>query len=532
MPPTWITRTARFMAPFMAMCAILFTHQSYAGVTTWTAPAPTASALGNWATFAADGANWVDWPGTITPTPKDNFRLLGEIEWNKPTGSFDIRMFDKESWLTLGRASVGQFGMGANDVSDVVKRFPSNSAYVFAAYSPENAELHVEVHKVERTPDGMVRTYVADFTPWHGERWKAFGTYRTPAENLAGVAGHNPFGNFQGADVTDPLFHKISFSGAQVVVGHAMRHYGAVMGFLAPSQNRFDVKSSTSGGMFQKKTKTTVAGYTSIRDWYVATPIDLQSDGAITAGICVLPSSAADDTCDAPEHVATAGVMFTKWSGGNMPGAGQEEKIYEWTQTKKSFTVAFFAVVIAVVTMGAGLVLMGPAAGMATAGTAVGGSTLVSVGSGAILNLGAAAFVGYSALATSGVLGGGGSLTSSQRQVFGTTGNGVVEVDPAADGEHSAGLAAGIHNRHIAPTQGNNLNGMELLWNGTCPENQTVAQCRAAGLDPGMMWRPDTYKDYNTTLEMRQRWDTCQAQNLSGAALRQCVAPGYQGTWP
>lgn len=110
-------------------------------------------------------------------------------------------------------------------------------------------------------------------------------------------------------------------------------------------------------------------------------------------------------------------------------------------------------------------------------------------------------------------------------------GNGVLRVDLAALSAQSRGLAKGIHNRHIQSAQGYNLTSSRKLFKGACPEDKTVAECRTLGLDPGQLWRGDSYQEVNMTLEMRAQYDSCKRLGYTGAALMRCAAPNAEA-WP
>ncbi|MHB1352162.1 MAG: hypothetical protein ACYCWA_02500 [Thiobacillus sp.] len=485
----------------------------------WTASAPSGLAAGTWAEHASSVLNWVNFAGTTTPVPRDNWKNLGQAVWDE-SGGYDLNMIHGERWITLARADAGGLGLSSREISDRMERFPANSAYVFAAYSPENAELRVEIHRIEKRPDGNIYIDQADFTPWHGEKWKAAGKYRTAAEEGFGMAGYNPFENFKGSSVTDNVFHNIGWSGAQVVIGHAMRHYGAIVGFIAASKARTTQDVKTKGGLFKKTVTVTVKGWVK-PDWYVATPVEMQQEGAMTAAICVTATATPAETtsCDDPAHVAISGVSITQWKGGNMPM--DEEMVYQWTQKKSSFTVFFFAIILAVLTWGVALAILGPSG--TVLGGAMGGS---GIGAG---SLGVIAGVGYAIASTA--LHSGGGLFQAQSGMFGSTGNGVLRLDLASLSQQSRGLAKGIHNRHIQSAQGYNLTSSQKLFKGACPEDKTVAECWGLSLDAGQMWRGDSYGEVNMTLEMRARYDECKGLGYTGAELMKCAAPNSTA-WP
>lgn len=232
--PIWLTRQRNATTWFMIQIAMAMTimvphNNALAGTTVYSRPAQVVSPYDangvdmSWAHWAAQSQSWIsryDPDGNLSiNVPKDNFALVGRSVWHAPTpaggsGSVDfqmIRMIQGDKWITLGRETVGQAGVTNAQMSDQIARFPKNTDYIFAQYSPENATAHITIQRIEKTPSGMIEVRVADFTPWHGEYWAAAGDYRTSMEVLAKVPGHNPFLNFEGASKTDPLFHNITY---------------------------------------------------------------------------------------------------------------------------------------------------------------------------------------------------------------------------------------------------------------------------------------------------------------------------------
>ena len=201
-----------------------------------------------------------------------------------------------------------------------------------------------------------------------------------------------------------------------------------------------------------------------------------------------------------------------------------EEMVYQWSQTKSSFTVLFFSVVLGLLTWGLATAFTGSAGLFASAGGLAQGGGI----GGGLVGLGAG--IGYAILSTS--LHSGGGLTQAQAGLFGSTGNGVLKVDLSALSKQSQGLAQGVSNRHVRSAQGYNLTGSQKLFKGGCAEGKTVAECWGLGLDPGQMWRGDTYQEVNMTLQMRAKFNDCQQQGFTGAALRQCAAPNADAWQP
>jgi hypothetical protein len=456
-------------------------------------------------------ARWVPWPvSAITSVryPLDNWRQLGEIV-GRGSGGFDIRMLAGERWITAGREEVGQLGLSSDAVSKLVMAFPGHAAMVFATYSPENAQLRIRVVKAERHPDGRIRSFLADFTPHHGERWAAQRHYLSVDERSDTYrAGRNPFASFRAADDTDPVFYNIGWSAAQVAVGHAMRLYNAASGFIAMTDTRWTQTVSRSGNLFRQT--VTVTNQAWVRPvWYVALPVD-QAPYGTQAAICTLPRSTS---CPALELLAHSGVSVAQWEGGNMPSP--EELLYSWTDSQSGFTVFAFALVTAALVWGAASIIAAQGAGAVAGANAIGG--LVSPGL-------VAAFAGTAYAAGSTVFGGGGPITSAQQGFLGATGSGFLEIPPAAD-PRGAELANAIATRQIHGPLSGSISGTAGLFSGNCAEGLTVGECRGLSRDPGRLPRPDNVEQQNNVVQMRARYTECVAQGLRGAALRRCAAP-------
>lgn len=205
--PAWLTRLRNATTWLMIQVAIMMTvmvphNNAMAGTTVYSRPAPIVSPYDangidmSWAHWAADPDHWTpryDPDGNLSlSVPKDNFALVGKSVWQHPAGAnagLDFKMIQGDKWITLGQENVGQAGVTSAQMSDKMAKFPKNTDYVFAQYSPENATAHITIQRIEKTPSGMIEVRVADFTPWHGEYWAANGNYRTSMEVLAKVPG-------------------------------------------------------------------------------------------------------------------------------------------------------------------------------------------------------------------------------------------------------------------------------------------------------------------------------------------------------
>lgn len=451
-------------------------------------------------------ANW-----TEVTYPGDNWQVVAELEPGVLPDTFDVRMIQGDRWITVGRDELGAAGVDSKRLSDLVKAFPAGGAMVFARYSPQTAELRINAVKVEKGIDGKIRMMISDFTPHHGERWRASRNYLTPSE-LADPArpGYNPFDQFR-RDPTDPVFHNINLSGALVAVGHAMQYTKAFVGMLAVTEPRFEQEVRKSGGILKKKVTTIVRGYAKPK-WFVALPKELQPRG-FTAQICVIPRATS---CDAIEHVAPAGVSFEPWTGGNMPE--MEDLLSVWSQTKSSWTVLAFAVLTAV--------LVGFAAYLTPtlfANSAM-GANIIAYGK----SLADAALIGAAAGGIYGagtIIDKGGSWTSPQDGMFGATDSGFM--DPATPGsEPERMLVDAIRARHVNGTMEGGLTGVRELYSGNCPIGWTSDQCKAAGYRSGIAPRTDTWAAMNTVRWLRDNYDRCKSLGYSGAELLKCAAPG------
>ncbi len=530
----WIRQMTDWLLQIMLVISIWLPamQTASAGVSIWSKPAPIADTVSDpspeaWHNWVQVSSNWVQWPASgsaASPVlvPKDNFHLLGQGRFMPgATGGLNVseEMYTGDKWITLAQETIGTAGISSQNITDAMRHFPGNAAYVFAEYSPENATGRIVVQRIEKSPSGQIRVWQADFTPWSGQLWAAQGKYRSAAEISSGAAGNNPFAAFEGS-VQDPLFHHLSWGAMMVATGHAMRHYGAVLAFIAVDKPSVNQVSSSSSSLFSNSVTTTVSGYVQ-PEWFVATPMEATPAGQ-TAQICVTGGTGATTaSCDDPAHVATAGVMVSAWQGGNMPSG--QDLVYQYTNSQSGWNVLFFTVLFSIVTWGVASVLD---AGLIAAGN----TGLIASAGGDAAFLGGMAG-GYAMAST--VFGSGGSLLQTQSGLFGSTGNGWAS-QMVPQSAVQAGIMNAVEANHIATPMGNGgLNATDRLYLGGCGAGFTVAQCRQMNLDPGTIWRPDSYAEYNSTKAMRQRYQTCIASVAEGGlglqpgsvAAEQCAAP-------
>lgn len=475
-----------------------------AGTSIWIAGASGVNS--SWATHAAKSSTWVSMAnnrgyGQSVLWPKDNYTKIGEMTWardatNPNEAAMNWKMIEGERWITNGREDIGKAGISSAQMSSRIDAFPKTAAFVFAAYSPESAELVIEMQKIEKTPLGQIVVYRGDFTPHHGEFWRWKRDFLTPVEasDITRV-GYNPFQNFRGA-ITDPVFHNCDWKCANVAIGFAMRYSQAHVAWVASDKTRFTQSTKKSGGFIKKKVTTYIDAYAKPQ-WFVATAVELQPEGGMHS-ICVVNTGVATNgttsTCDRTEHMATSGISMVEWTGGNMPDT--EEKVYSYVHSKSSFTVIAFTILTFAVTWG----LASALSGVVGMGAAAASSSLSALQVGLI---GAGIYAGVAVL-------GGASLTTAQAGWAGSTGNGVLTPDYGSMDQHQQRLVQGVKNKQVNSRVGTGLAGVKQLYSGNCAENYTSAQCKAAGLDPGAMRRPDTYIESNTTLQMREAETRCK----------------------
>lgn len=477
-----------------------------------------------WADFAADSKNWFSMPnmqghGTSVSMPKDNYTEIGRMAWQRDENDpmqarFKWEMIEGERWISSGREELGAAGISSAQMSSRIDAFPKTASYVFAAYSPDSAELIVEIQKVEKTPTGDIVVYRADFTPWHGRinEWRR--DYLTPAEAADHERlGYNPFNNFKGASVADPVFHNISWEAVGVVVGQALRHSNGHIGWIVNTKQRFTQSQKKGGNIFKKKVTTYIDGYAKPQ-WFVATPVEMQPEGGMSA-ICVTNVGAVSPngnttSCDAQEHVAPSNISITEWKGGNMPE--MEEHLYHFQQTKSGFTVLFFTILTFAVTWG-----------MASFIQAAVGPMMMGMSAAGVGAVGAGIYAGVNVL-------GGASLTTAQAGWMGDTGNGVIMPRTGNMDSHQLGMMQAAQNKQIHSRMGTGLQAVQEMYHGNCDEGYSAAECRDAGLAPGTMRRPDSYAESNTTLQLRAREAECKAWGLTGIILQKCAAP-KAGVW-
>ena len=435
--------------------------------------------------WAACAANEIEMPpiGVLAGpvcVPRDDFQFAGLAGVFVPNAQasdsgivIEREMYQGDRWITADQENVGMLGLTSQQVSNAIRRFPRNASYVFAQYSSENSTGRITVQKVEKTPTGVLQVYQADFTPWSGRLWKAQGKYRSASEISSQSAGNNPFALFEGPP-GDPVFYNLNWSALVVAVGHAMRRYGASVGYISVDSIIPNPPVTTCSGSawgFKKKCTTTQTANAS-PVWYLATPVEASLAGEQTS-YCVINTGAG---CDDPAHVAYSGIVATLMNGGNMPSPAQQ--VAQTSSSKSGW--GFFTGLLDLVFTPA----LGPS--MHT-GTTVGGA--------------------------GGVLAGGIMAVNPLTSVAGTAG-GTQAAQANPPGSLMQQAQQAVQGMHVAP---------QMAGAGFTGDNQ---------LYHSAAWQTDSYVEYNGTAEMRQRYNACVQQGLSGAAAEQCAAPQAQAIVP
>lgn len=461
--------------------------------------------------------------------PRDNWRYIASMRNTGRVENYDF-MVKGEGWITFGIEAVGQLGLDPSTVPLILSRDTNgNPPWVVARYFPEQAKLKIDVYKIIRDAGGVQTVYVSNFTPHHGEHWRASRRYLTASERRdITQGGFNPFEAFRGLD-NDPVFHNISWGAAQVAISHAMQYHDSVFTLYVETHNRMTQTQSTSGNFLRKTVTTTTTGYATPH-YYLAMPLNMSPqrnslDMSAIGMICVTGAT----SCDNEAHVVTALIALEPVDGGNIPVI--EEQLYRNVSSSSSWSTFAYALMTAALTYGAVSMYAAAAAGGATAGSVAVDALATNT---AAAEAAAQAGLGYAGTST---LTQGGGLTSPQDGWMGRVGwdpSGVgngSSAGAACSNPHCQGLYAAIQRRQITSdsldtgTNGN-FKATNQITQGNCDPTWTVQACRDNGLDPGVtLYRPDSYIEARTAYQMKIREQQCKAQGLTGLPLRQCIAP-------
>lgn len=512
-----LVRTAR--TALIALLSVTLTVLPFSG-----AQAQTQAAAPDWAAHAARSRSWSHLAvSAITQVrvPADNWLRIGTMRIDRNNDpQLRLRMIDGDRWITLNREEVGALGISSAQMSNLMMDFAGGPSAILARYEPATMQLRVQVIKTEKSPDGTVSTYIGDFTPHHGQRWAAGRHFLTSAEASDPYrAGRNPFEHYRasrpgGLSEADPVFYNISPEQSWVVVGMAMRHYNALTSFIANAELRQEQGSRCSGNVLRKSC-THWRDFYAKPTWVVGLPYGLQPHGS-PARMCATAAQDCDDADPQDPRWAYAHATFYEWEGGNMPS--QEDHVHRWEHTQSGLTVLSMVLIVFAVVFTAGWAITGSAgffAGGAAGGAGAGGG-LGGLGWGTI------GAVGYAGGST--VLHSGGGLTQTQRGAFGSTGNGYS--NPTAVEPEFDIAAQKTRDRLVTPNApSQTLSAVGALHAGNCPESYKVSECRAMGMDPGTIKRPDSHLDHNGVLQLREDMARCRALGLTGDALVRCVVP-------
>jgi hypothetical protein len=489
------------------------------------------------------------------PTYKEKWTVIAKVERaggdNRQAGY--RFMMGGEYWASMGMEMVGQSGVDLRAIAPyLIADRIGNEPMVIARYYPELAKLRIDVIKIQKSPanGGTYMVLLSQYTPHHGNTGMVYGYYRSDSEVLSRAIGYNPFEAFRGYD-GDPVFHNINPGAAQVALSRAIAYHKSIIGLWIQTNSRVDQEVHTSGNIFQKKTTVTSRGYVT-PSYYLAKPANMSyyygSPSAPAMGtICVVNLPQCDDI----HHVAVSGIYLEPLDGGSIKPV--EELIYTQVDSQTGFTALFFTALVVL-----GTLVMAPEV-IAAAETA---APLESVGQGAVAQ-GTGALTGVSEAATApgftpptpitpGQLAGitgtsyaglveaaqGGSLVSQREDVFGaqpTVAN-ISQVGPGSTTGSNCTqsfcqnfymLALQKHQAAIVDMNNSNagLQTTKQAVQGACDPTWSTAQCQAAGLTPGLMWRTDDYREANTAYNLKVREQACKAQGLTGLPLRQCIAP-------
>lgn len=406
-------------------------------------------------------------------------------------------------WLTQLKRDAAKFpqiGDGMSFGTDF-KEQANGTRMLFANYSTQGKELRVFIQKVERVGMETVVS-VKDYTPHHGRAYQLRHSYRTAAEmqNAPHSPGINPWAGFAGAD-TDPIFHNVSWSGVQAILGEILQNENALMGILAVSEVRHERVEVKKKGLLKKK--VTIYNYFWVKPtFYMVAPMEM-TPGGMMGYICVGPEAVANPTagCTDGARVAAGGAMLAKFDA-SIPTSNPELLAYLHVMKQSGWTVFAFMLLTFFVVAGAGL-LMAAGSGTALGGTAAagfGGGTGITA-SGAMM-AGAAAAGAYGLVATAFL---GHSLTDVQDGLLGSINSGI-EIPEFTD-DHSPRIAEGIRAMMLLGQidSGSVHPAIAEVYNRLTPNASTP-----------VMFREVSYH--------RERWVECKQQGKQGQALHECAA--------
>lgn len=328
--------------------------------------------------------------GTPLAAPKLQWTRLTDMPVTPLTGDQN-RVYGGSEAVNLGNRSALVLGLQPSEVANMVAAFPSNVPYVFARYSHLDNTLRIDVFKIEKEGVGnsmRAGLYHANFGPSHGDAWRLSRSYISPSEFSAGNAGVNPFSSF--AEPGTDNFRGISLEGSMVAVGHAMRMVGAPLGLFSSANTRFTTTTSTSSGVFTKKTTTRVFGHAKPR-WFIVQPHQMLARSTTISQASFCAADPASTSC--PLYAAaSAGVGFEEFDGGTLSDIENQWQVHQETKSGLSFLGALILIVVGSYALVGLMSTAGIGAFAAPVGAgssvAMGGMSTFMVGAGAITPFG------------------------------------------------------------------------------------------------------------------------------------------------
>ncbi len=473
---------------------------------------------------SGDAADWLTLRTTNGPVavPKAQFVDIAKLLPHAPSAR-ETAPLAAPGWVTRGRQEVGMLGLDSTMTSDAIPRLRRPITLIVGRYSPQTAQLRVQALRLERRPDGAAYVSLADFTPWHGEYLRAYGRYRTLAEQTSGAPGYNPFNAHRG-DAQDPIFHRMTFAAAQVAMGLAMRTHDSVFGWLAVSDYQFKTMSTTVGGLFFRTVTWTIDGFVKPQ-WYLLSSRELAASNAISAVICADPGQVvisdpgppAVTDCDESAHRVSSGVWATVWTGGKLPSSPQRLTVSIDVPERYSVAPALVAAdAVALLPEGVGVL---ENAGVLATGLNNGRPIDLTATGAGLIDLGSN-WIGASPSSP------GGSAPQWSGPINDGVANAIGNLDPT-----SQALFFQIQRSLIdAPLSATVQAVVQLVW-GQCDPSQTSARCHAQSLDAGIVPRADDLVDPVVPHLLYQQALKCAAGGLTGPALAHCTAPARSGTF-
>ncbi|MCC5611206.1 hypothetical protein LC612_31735 [Nostoc sp. CHAB 5834] len=448
--------------------------------------------------------------GTVVQFPKLNWETVTQMQLTRSGSASAFEIAGSDEVVSLANRSASVLNLKPGELANIATTFPANVPYVFGRFNPMDGTLRIDLFKLERGLSNGQETQSlmqAQFTPSHGDHWKANRAYISPEDYMSGtVPGVNPFAKFvqPGSD----MFHNITLEGAQVAMGHAMRMAGAPTGILGEAVSRLSSTTSKSGGVFRKKITTRVYGHTKY-NWYIAQPIDVLSRSTTYAPMRYCASDPESTGCFG-YAIASSGVSFEHFEGGSLND--EETQFLLDTITKTGWTFLAFLVLAVFASFAMTAIINAAGLGTAAAGGGAGTATMGSMGAfmtgaGTISPFTSTLYaIGFEAAAIGTGMVLGGANLGSVLQFKPLSLRGYVDVGkgfrtpPELDGKYERAL-----NNNVAPmtasamasgnkgsVRGSQLIAFEKTVTGQCDPTSTVAAC---GVNSGNIPRVDQYKE-------------------------------------